>query len=480
MNPPGVNRISHRLLSLAPIVCLLAAAPLSAWDEEGHTLVTLLAIEKIPESMPDWLNTPSVRDRLVYLASEPDRWRGQHSVQVDHANSPDHYIDEELLRPYGLSIKTLPLFRREFTDILAAQRAVTPQRFKPYHRKKDRAYTRLSPGMLPYRIAELQWTIAASWTTLKTYEKHRDCVSDEMIENARANVVFHMGLLSHYIGDGAQPLHTTEHYNGWTGPNPHGYTTDKSFHEFIDSGAIAQFDITPASLVHRARPPRKISTEEYWRQICAYLYETHELAEPLYILEKAGDLYKPTGKRFIEDRLLQGGAMLAGVWIAAYQGAVIDDFRARQLKAKKKAASSNLDRAPGGATGSRRAGSLDRALSPAHRGPLHSLLIAGCVTVGSDTPSHSGTPTIDSTRPSRTPGAGGYGSGPVNSRAAASAASARSSRPALRKATAQPRSNSTRVKRTASAACPRVAGSLSSNHDSTRAPSLRQIANAAT
>ena len=39
-------------------------------------------------------------------------------------------------------------------------------------------------------------------------------------------ILFYAGWLGHYVGDGSQPLHTTIQYNGWVGPNPHGYTTE--------------------------------------------------------------------------------------------------------------------------------------------------------------------------------------------------------------------------------------------------------------
>lgn len=321
---------------LITTVCLLPASSAFGWDEEGHIIVTRLAIEALPETTPGWLQAPQVRARLVYLSSEPDRWRGQHNVHLDHINKPDHYIDEELLFPYGLSIKTLPPLRREFTDVMATQRALHPEKFPPYKRENDHSYTRLSPGMLPYRIAELQWKLASSWTTLKTYEAYRDYVTEDLIDNARRNVVYHMGVLSHYVGDGAQPLHLTKHYNGWSGTNPEGYTTSKSFHRFIDGGVLRQFAITADALIDQARAHRAVSQTEYWAGICGYLYETYEHAEPLYALEKSGDLNKAPGKAFIEQRLLDGGAMLAGIWIAAREGAVIDDFRVGQLKAKKR------------------------------------------------------------------------------------------------------------------------------------------------
>lgn len=337
----------YRMKIASCLVVLLPASVISsasAWDENGHATITVLAHEKLPTSMHGWLRTPEVRARLAYLSAEPDRWRGQRNPDLDHINKPDHYLDVEALEPYGLALDRLPRFRRQYTDLLATVRANHPDRFpKP---EKDDDYTRGTPGLLPWSIAELQWKIAASWTTLKTYEKHAEYVSDEEMRFARDNVVLHMGLLSHFVGDGAQPLHLTDHHNGWIGPNPNGYTTSKQFHAFIDGGVIDLHGITTESLLPRAKAPRPVSATDYWKDIAVYLGQTHALVEPLYKLEKSGDLRKEPGRKFIEDRLLEGGAMLAGVWVAAYDGAVMDDFRVKKLLKRKPASSVGKAAAP--------------------------------------------------------------------------------------------------------------------------------------
>jgi len=54
------------------------------------------------------------------------------------------------------------------------------------------------------------------------------------------NPAFDIGVppaeMGHFVGDGAQPLHTTKHYNGWVGENPKGFTTQTTFHAWIDGG----------------------------------------------------------------------------------------------------------------------------------------------------------------------------------------------------------------------------------------------------
>lgn len=320
-----------RILLMALLVCLMSGARAPAWDEDGHATVTRLAIDAMPETMPAWLRSPAVRARLVYLAPEPDRWRGQDHRILNHVNGPEHYFDVEDLADFGLGLDTLPPLRRQFLDILATRRALQPEQFKPRNVKKDKAYTALVPGLLPYRIVEVQWKIAANWTELKTYLAHRDRVSDAMIQNARDNIVYYMGILGHYVGDGAQPLHLTRHHHGWQGENPKGYTTDHGFHSMIDSGVIRLHGIYYDTLKNRVRPARKIPRGAAWQETCRYLGESYRVVEPLYALEKSGKLKQTEGKQFIEDRLLAASSMLAGLWVAARDAAIMDDFRAERL-----------------------------------------------------------------------------------------------------------------------------------------------------
>jgi hypothetical protein len=327
---PRWSRTCSTVIAIA-LVCAVSTRA-RAWDEDGHAIVTFLAIDALPPDTPDWIKTPEVRARLVYLSSEPDRWRGQHSLVLDHINNPDHYIDEEELRDFGLSLETLPPFRREYIDMLARYRALHPDNAKRRDAAKDKSYIALTPGLLPYRIAELQWKIAGEWTQLKTYEKHPDRVSQTMITNARANIVYHMGILSHYVGDGAQPLHITIHHHGWIGPNPKGYTTDHDFHSYIDDGILRHHHISYDSLKGRALPARAVSVKDSWPEVLGYLSETLGQLEPLYALEQAGTLNKAAGKAFIENRLLAGGSALAGIWDAAFRGSTIDKFRVQRLK----------------------------------------------------------------------------------------------------------------------------------------------------
>ncbi len=324
---------SRFILTLtASLVFASAAARALAWDEEGHVIVTRLAFQSLPASMPAWIRTPEVQARLEYLSGEPDRWRGVNAPEVDHANNPDHYIDLEMLEPYGMTIDTIPQLRRQFTDALCEYRISHPEVGKDYKPEVDKDYLYRVPGLLPYSIAELHWKVVSSWSTLKTMEANRANVSDEMIRNARENIVYHMGILSHFVGDGAQPLHLTIHHHGWVGDNPRGFMTSSRFHSFIDGDVLALHHFTRDQLPGPAKPAAKVTPDHCWQDVATYLKATHSQMVPLYELQKSDELKREKGRMFIRDRLVEGGSMLAGLWVCAYETPTNDKFLDRKLK----------------------------------------------------------------------------------------------------------------------------------------------------
>lgn len=320
----------HRLLLLMPAICAVTASAFG-WDAPGHMIVTDLAIDALPGDFPAWVKREERRARLRYLSVEPDRWRGQDAPVLNHINGPDHYFDVEDLADFGLTLRNLPRFRNQFIEHLEARRVRNPERFATTQPEKDRDYTRSVPGLLPWAVEELRWKVASSWTTLRTLEKNSDVATPVELDAARDNIIQHMGLLSHFIGDAAQPLHMTRHHHGWVGENPKRYTTDRKFHQYIDGTIIAHHRLTYESLRARRLPPNVFDPQDDWAQIAEMLDRSFQKVERLYALEKSGDLRGPAGKAFVSECLLEAGANLAGIWIAAYEASRIDDFLDRRL-----------------------------------------------------------------------------------------------------------------------------------------------------
>jgi hypothetical protein len=169
----------------------------------------------------------------------------------------------------------------------------------------------------------------------------------EEIANAQADVVYVMGVMGHYVGDGSQPLHTTVHFNGWVGANPKGYTTRMTFHAWIDGGYFRKTGgIKVEALVGKINPVTRIANagepEGMFRDVAAYLAEQNKFVEPLYEMEKNGQLSGDGEKGlqarpFLEGQLVKAGQMLGNIWYTAWLEAPEDMYLEKQLRQRSAA-----------------------------------------------------------------------------------------------------------------------------------------------
>ena len=323
---------------------LLAPAGLDAWDYEGHRMVNQVALAALPKDFPAFVRAPAAAERIAFLAGEPDRWRNlPYDQPIYNAAGLDHYFDAEQPTLAGLDNAKLPSLRYDFAKLFAAGRAAHHDAFPPIDETRNSGHTREWCGFLPWAIAENFDKLRAAFSYLKTLE---ELGTPAEIANAQANVLYYMGFLGHFVGDAAQPLHTTQHGNGWVGPNPHGYSTWPGIHSWIDSGFIAKAGIKFADLAPRAKPAREISLlaredgrAPLFATVVDFILEQHRLVEPLYQMEKAGKLghgEQPVldeTRAFIQGQLIVGGEMLASIWVTAWKGTVPDTYlRAALLK----------------------------------------------------------------------------------------------------------------------------------------------------
>jgi hypothetical protein len=330
--------------SAVALILLTAAVapPVRAWDYAGHRTINQLALASLPADFPTFVREPAAAERIAFLAGEPDRWRNESDLSLRHANNPDHYIDLEQLDWAGLDPASVSPLRYEFALQFAAGRAAHAERFPRIDPAKDAERLREWPGFLPWTITESFARLRSAFSYWRAFQEKGG--TPEEIANAQANIVFFMGVMGHYVGDGAQPLHLTVHHNGWVGANPHNYTTDSRFHAWIDGGFIARAGITFARLAPQARPARLLAAnpqpgdrDAMFTEVMRYLEAQHERVEPLYRLEQSGGLKADgspggfAGREFIEEQLLRGGDMLGSVWLTAWRTAPADSFMLKQL-----------------------------------------------------------------------------------------------------------------------------------------------------
>ena len=334
------NSLKTVQLALLFLLWALCAPNASAWDYEGHRLINQLALTSLPANFPGFCRTPEARERIAFLAGEPDRWRNTPELALKHVNGPDHYLDLEDLAPYHLEPPSLPRFRYDFIAQLAVARAMHPDRFPPIDPLMDADHTRALVGFLPWTITEYYARLKSAFSYLKAFEEAGASVD---ATNAADNVVYLMGVMGHFVGDSGQPLHSTSHFNGWTGANPHGYTTNKSFHRWIDGGYLQKLGVHSISALPKLRSahlfsgPRPASSQDDpFPRVIAFLCGQNRLVEPLYILEKEGRLSRdgpvdPAGREFILAQVAAAAQLLGDLWYTAWQEAPPDPYLKAQL-----------------------------------------------------------------------------------------------------------------------------------------------------
>jgi hypothetical protein len=279
-------------------------------------MINRLAAAALPTDVPAFLRNGEALDTMEYLGPEPDRWKNRAENELLVTQSPDHFIDMEWADYADVSCtagqngcpasgKDLPRLRYDFFRAVEKAAAahpelnLTPEKigFQPW--EVQEIYERLKVGLREYRKL-----VAANQDT-------------KPVETA---ILFYAGWLGHYVGDGSQPLHDTIQYNGWTGPNPNGYTTEHKIHAQFETmfvmATAKPADVAP--LVAAAKP--KVLNDE-WADYMEYLRHSNSLVEKTYQLEKAGGFNgtgTPESVAFLDERLAAGAIELRDLIYTAW------------------------------------------------------------------------------------------------------------------------------------------------------------------
>ncbi len=319
-------------------------------------MVNLIALNALPKEYPQFVHAVANAERVVFLSGEPDRWRNAPDLPLRQFNAVDHYCDMEYIPAAGLDWATVPSFRYDFVVQFAAGRKANEKNFLPFDPAKNTDHTREWPGFAPWAITENFGKLRSAFSYLKVFE---ELGTPDEILNAQANILYVMGVMAHYVGDCAQPLHTTKHHNGWVGDNPKGYTSWDRLHSWIDGGIIGKTGLRFPQLAGRVQPATAISLaarpdgrDPMFVAVVAYLQSQHQHVESIYRLEKEGKLGQgETGvvaeetRAFVQDRLLEGGQMLSAIWLTAHRNAVPDTFLRTSLIRRQTAAAGQPARA---------------------------------------------------------------------------------------------------------------------------------------
>lgn len=303
-----------------------------AWGSDGHRMINRMAVQALPADVPAFMRNGNALDVVEWLGPEPDRWRNRAESELETEQAPDHFINMEWAmlgevpctsavpgsshREAGAPIyggadcgrdgRMLPKRRYDFIRALAAAQASHPE-----------------IPLTPEKVGMQPWEVEEIWQKLKVdlREYRKAVAANQDLSGVEAAVIYDEGWLGHYVADGSQPLHVSVQYNGWTGPNPNGYTTEHHIHSQFESAFVSANvkprDVKP--LVEDAPPPGAIDDE--WAQYLGYLERTGALVEQTYQIEKAGGFAgagTPEAKTFTEERLAAGAIELRDLIYAAW------------------------------------------------------------------------------------------------------------------------------------------------------------------
>jgi hypothetical protein len=287
-------RLFPSALAVTGLVCVLALPPAArAWGNGGHRLINKLAASSLPADVPAFLRSPDAIAEIEYLGPEPDRWRSPAEPELVAAQAPEHFIDLEPADALG----PLP------------------------HRRLDFEAKVFASGQRPEKVGLQPWETDEVWERLKAAmrEYRKLTANHQETRPVEQAILFYAGWLGHYVGDGAQPLHTTIQYSGWVGANPHGYTTEHQIHWQFE-GPFVEANLREPEVRAKMTPAKAIDGDIFDAYV-AYLRNSKTYVEKVYQLEKAKGFVgagSVESREFTAERLGAGASMLCDMIYTAW------------------------------------------------------------------------------------------------------------------------------------------------------------------
>jgi len=302
-----MKRLTRLALALAVTV---APGVALAWGNTGHRIIGEAAITALPTDLPAFLRTPQAAVDVGEFSREPDRSKGAGKVH-DSDRDPGHFLDldDDGKVLGGPALSALPVTRADYETAL---RAVAQDSWKA--------------GYLPYSIVDRYQQLAkdfAFWRVLSAAEANPNWKAHRAFFTAdrrrrEAQILETAGQLSHFVGDGSQPLHVTVHFNGWGDyPNPKGFSTARLHGPFESD--LVQANITRTMVQARVAPLKPVAGP-IEKHTADYLAATGRLAIPFYEMEKAGGMAPgdPRGVALATQQIAVGASelrdLIADAW----------------------------------------------------------------------------------------------------------------------------------------------------------------------
>ena len=303
-----MNRLAF--VALAAAVAALPASAL-AWGASGHRMIGEVAVRALPAELPAFLHSPQAALDAGEYSREPDRAKGA-GKEYDGDRDPGHFLDlgDDGRVFSGPALAALPLTRAEYD---ASLRAVGQDSWKA--------------GYLPYSIVDryeqlakdfAYWRVDTAAEANPAWAAHRAWFAADR-RRREQQILVAIGELSHFVGDGSQPLHVTIHFNGWGPyPNPNGYTTDHVHAPFESD--LVQATVKEEAVAAQVGPFHSCGCAIEQRT-ADYLTATGKLVIPFYEMLKAGGMAPgdPRATAFATQQIAVGATELRDQIVEAWR-----------------------------------------------------------------------------------------------------------------------------------------------------------------
>lgn len=282
-------------IAVVIIAMLCTPRPGFSWGGVAHVVIDHTAIDTLPDDGPIFLRR-YVTD-IAALALFPDWWRD------------DAYPDEYAKTEEGAKHRW-PVERFTFLQEIPRSRDEPALKLnREYGDKSHPEPFNVIPRAdgIPYAAAEVYGHLIACFRMLRGARSAGG--NTAVLENSCA---FYVAWLGHYIGDGSQPLHTSMHIAGWVGPDPNGYTRDRSIHNRFEASYVDKIDLSEKDILSRIGSPDH-QTGDVFQLIIQYLNERASHVEAIYKMDKRNAFADPSdreAKELVYSSVAAGASML--------------------------------------------------------------------------------------------------------------------------------------------------------------------------
>lgn len=297
-------------LSCAGVLLLLAASSptaLQAWGITGHRVIARVAVSALPPEVPDFLKRQI--DWIGERSITPDNYRAASEPFIKMAEDPSHEWHLEQVA----FLRTIPRSRVEFIQALYDEH----RRLEKTSPERAALMNVRGTGLLPYAAIEVYERLKV---TFRSWREQR--AAGQNTSFMELDAAFYTGWLSHYIADGAMPLHTSVHHDGWVGDNPRNFARSGELHWGFENDFVNLIELKERDIEGRVGQANAVG--DPFAAILSYLERSHRRVEHVYVLEQQGAFRARdhrAARSLVYDCTTDGAAMLRDLiytaWLAS-------------------------------------------------------------------------------------------------------------------------------------------------------------------